>query len=109
MDTDEMRLALIKARDRSMAEVLTIWIGIASELHPELLRNAIGKVFDIRAVEDDHRRLAQELGVLRSNYEQARILLEDLHIEIERQEKRRDVLIAQLDHLERKVKRKETA
>ena len=46
--TNEMLLeALIEVRNKNFAVLVTTIIGLAAETHPEELRTAIGKVFDL--------------------------------------------------------------
>lgn len=57
MQPHDMVKTLSRYRDRQFADLLVLLIGIAADTHPQELRNALGQVFDLSAVEETTRRM----------------------------------------------------
>jgi hypothetical protein len=51
------RQAIARSRDVLFADMIALAIGLAAETHPDLLRNALARVFDLSAVEDTSKRI----------------------------------------------------
>lgn len=78
---EEIMLAGMQARDRLLAESFTLWIGLAAESHPEEVRKALAKVFDLQAV-----RVAtvKQMEILKAVWKSTKDAKDTLHrIEIE--------------------------
>lgn len=54
---DALKTALAQVRDRQLAVLIVIAVQLAVENHPEEVKAALGKVFDLGCVEDTTRRV----------------------------------------------------
>lgn len=101
MDDVTERLAFY--RDREFASLVLVVIGLVAETHPEELRAALGRAFDLAAVEEQHRRVAALLAgtqALAANQAaEVRHLVEAVHKDIDKIEGRIDALREYLDRL----------
>jgi hypothetical protein len=104
---DDLLLAACKANQRQLSEVLTVVIGIAAELHPEQLREALGKVFDLPAVEDCTSRVMVVLSSVqaqaRETAAEVRSLVDQVHKDLDVLEKRMDGLTEMQDRLAKRI------
>jgi chromosome segregation ATPase len=91
-----------------MAQVLTIWIGLAAKFHPEEVKQALGSLFDLTVIQERLDYLAQQADNMRADCEQYRELVSDLRRELEETEKRRDVLFAENGVLSERLKKLES-
>jgi hypothetical protein len=102
---DEMLRALAKFRDRQFAAMLTVWIGVAAETHPEELRAAIGQVFSLAAVEESTRRimavLADAQAAAHAAASETRHLLDAISQDVDRLEQRIDAAAFEAERLGR--------
>lgn len=90
--------AIARARDYQMANWLTLTVGLAAEQHPDVLREALGKVFDLSAVETNMRNMDQhvaaqwerlqdlrtEIAVLEEKVRRLTMLAEEAHFDLDR-------------------------
>lgn len=81
-ELEEKRIALAHHRDRQMADALVVWIGLAAETHPEILREALSKVFDLAGIKASIQRVADSLRAVHKTANEIRVdagrLKEDL-------------------------------
>jgi hypothetical protein len=105
---DELILATIKARDRQLAEMMCVTIGLAAELYPDILRTALAKVFDLSAVEDMAKRVIAIATDAQQQAIQARELLVQVTADIEEMEKRIDRLMDAMRTVYRKLPKTES-
>jgi hypothetical protein len=100
MTDQRLRSELGEARNAYFAEMATVWIGLAAATHPEELRKAFASVFDLAGVEESHKRLALVLAQSQAVAVQARELLHEVSVSLDRIEKRLDYLDYTLTLLE---------
>jgi hypothetical protein len=60
-DETTQLLALAHWRDRSFADLFAVWLGIAARTHPEIIRHALKDVFSLKAIEEKHNRMIEQL------------------------------------------------
>ncbi len=88
MSKDELLSAVGYARDRQMAELLTVVIGISAESHPEELRKALSQVFDLSAVEESARRAMLVLSEVQAQAYEVRELISAVQADVDALERR---------------------
>jgi hypothetical protein len=102
---DELLRAAAQLRDRQLAGMVAVVIGLAAETHPEELRAALGKVFDLRAVEESTRRimavLADAQAAAHAAASETRHLLDAISQDVDRLEQRIDGLTFEAERLGR--------
>ncbi len=92
MTKEGLLLRLAPIRDAQFAELVTLTLGIVAETHPELLREALAKVFDLSAVEIQARNAARVLIQCQQKAHNALMVVNSLIRKVERLEKRIDYL-----------------
>lgn len=100
-DETELLDAIKNYRDREFASIITVMVGIAAETHPEALRAALGKVFDLGALESEAKRLAGVLQQRRDEAHQVLELLRAVYRGLDLIEERLDGLEYRAEKLER--------
>lgn len=91
--------ALGRFRDGYFAEMLTVWVGLAVETHPEELRKALAQVFDLRAVRGECHRAAAQAEEARRQVIALRAELHQLHRDKEHLETQLDGLRVRIEEL----------
>lgn len=71
-DRDDLLEKLSRFRDQQFATLVTMIIGLACEQHPEEMRNALSRVFDIQPIKDQYEGMHRQLMMLRQDIEAAR-------------------------------------
>ncbi len=89
-EKEELVRATMNARDRQLAEMVVLAIGLAAERHPELIRDALSKVFDLTAVEEHTKRMMALTITANESARESRYLLEQVHKEVDEIERRLD-------------------
>lgn len=100
----ELRDVTRQCRDRMLAHLLLTSIQVCAETHPELLREAIGKVFDLTSVEDQGKRLTSVLSAIQAKAADLNITLKGLQESVEVIESRIDGSNYRMDELEDELK-----
>lgn len=101
-------------RDREFADMISGIVAIVAETNPDILRTALGKVFDTAAIEDTTKRLmllvnqaaedAREAHrIAREGAHENRKLLEQIHGEIDGLRSRVQKAQAFMDNLAKRV------
>jgi len=74
--TSEETKLLIEAvacrRDTQFADLVVQVIGLAAETHPDILRNALGRVFALKQIEEDCRRVSGQCAAMWSEWQRVR-------------------------------------
>ncbi len=84
IEPEILRSALAHYRDRQFADMLVIVIGLAAETHPEEMRKALARVFDLSAVEETTRRMMALVSQMQAETLALKHDLEQLRIEADR-------------------------
>ena len=93
--TDEHDRAAAHAR--LIANSFTLWLRMAAELHPDLLREALRDVFDLRCIEARTQRAIDLCAAGQKYGQDVRHLLTSIRDDLEQIEKRIDALNYELD------------
>lgn len=88
----ELLKALAWHRHELFSRLVCIAIGVAAETHKEELRRALGSVFSLQAVERETQRMLGLLTEIQNRAVEAKHLLEAVHKDIDRIEKRMDAI-----------------
>jgi hypothetical protein len=100
----ELRDVTRQCRDRMMAHMVLTAIQVCVETHPELLREALGKVFDLSAVEDTGKRTMLVLANIQKDIADIRGHLQERGDEQQELDKCQDSLSLRLDSLAKRCK-----
>lgn len=95
------RRSLARWRDGSFAGLVTVIIGLAAETHPEEIRQALSKVFDMKAAEEACERVMRLASAAAENASRARDRIERAILALERAEKR----LAELEYRAEKLEK----
>jgi hypothetical protein len=85
---DQVLRACANVRDQQFAQFLVFAIGIAAEKHPDSLRAALAKVFDLGGIEDIGKRCMAVLAAVQATANETRKLMADLRREVDGLERR---------------------
>lgn len=86
-------------RDEAFAVLVLGIVRLVAESHPDLLRDALAGVFDLKAIERDHRRVLALQDEARQRFQADRELLMAIQKDVERIEGQIDALHYRLDRL----------
>ena len=96
-DEVELATAVTNAANWLRAELLVLDVGIAAHRYPDLLRTALASVFDMRAIEDEAKRILAVAASARDEVRQMKELLRSVHDELDGIEKKMDGITYQLE------------
>lgn len=82
---------------RQLATLLTLTIGLAAQTHPEELRAALAKVFDLKCIDEMTKRTMATASAAQRTALEAVHLLEQVNADLEAVEKRIDGLNYELE------------
>jgi hypothetical protein len=95
-DAEELARAVAHARDRQFADLIVLALGLACETHPEMVRDALAKVFDMKAATHYAKQVSQEMMAVqklaRSVRDEIRQLLAAVNADFDAVEKRFDAI-----------------
>ncbi len=94
---EDLKRAIAHARDRLFADLLVLTIGLAAETHPEELRQALVKVFDMSGVEDMIKRIMLLAQSAQHLAYEAKTRTRDFMADLDKMERRLDLLHRRLD------------
>ena len=103
MTREQLRWSLAQARDSWFADLLAVWIGLAAETHPEEIRKALSKAFDLSVIEETHKRLLNIYCTTQQSIVSARELAQAIINDLDAIEARIDALNMDLAKIEEKV------
>jgi hypothetical protein len=78
MSREEILQTLINTNQRQLVQMLVMTIGLAAELQPELLKEALSKVFDVSAIKDCTDRMMVLLAQCQDRAQRVAIEVEAL-------------------------------
>ncbi len=90
---EELKAALANWRDKEFATLIVVAVQLAVERHPEELRKALAKVFDLSGLEDYSKRIMAVATSAQQYAMQANELCQQVSKEVEELEKRHDALL----------------
>ena len=99
MGEAEIRRSLSHFRDQSFADFFALALGLACESHPDVIRSALAKVFDLSVVEDTCKRIMLVASQAQAQAHQAVVLAQEVIHEIDQLEKRIDGLRLEVESL----------
>ena len=100
---EQLKKALERWRNRSFAEFTCICVALAAEEYPQEMRTALAGVFDVRCLEDQLERIRQAGVIGQQAAQDAKALLQQVHLDIEDVEKQIDALRYVVEQLSKKV------
>ena len=95
---EEMEHALKRYRDFNFGVWLSVAVELAAREHPELLRQALARVFDLSAVEEMTKRLLSVASAAQAKAAEARAEAGRLHAEVAELRRQVDLLSDYLQH-----------
>jgi len=102
---EELLRATARFRDKSVADMVALAIGLAAETHPDIMREALGKVFDVTALEDMAKRamliVTQAKEKANETAVEVRILAEQVAKDVERLSNDFDEIRLNIDKMRR--------
>ena len=101
--SEQLRLKACEDRDRHFALLLTEMVALAAHTHPEILREALGSVYDTKRANRELDRMTARQQRLRELIEEERVLLAAIRKDIEDIGKRFDALEDRLQRHDRRT------
>ena len=95
MSEDEQ--ALTSWRNKELASLITVMVGLAAHQHPDAIKAALGQVFDLSAVETSSQQLMLRLDDIYKEAQDLRALVHMLREQIDQLEHQASGLEAYLE------------
>lgn len=105
-DLDKLKVSAAFKIAKDFGDMLNLAIGIAAEMHPDMIRHALAKVFNHQAIEEYTRRISDDMANARKAAEDIRELYRTIQDTLDQTDTRIDTLRAEVNALRRELRQK---